>query len=194
LEEMIVESNNSRNKIAIIDVEGLISSEPWDRSGRSMVELIADELKVAAEDEAVRAVILKVDSPGGEVLASDDISRAIAEFQDAAHDPRRKIDCISLQGVCCRDKGDFARAEDILTRGIALKGLTAEQLTQLKYELALLYETMGRHDDALSLFREIKAIHPDFRDTSEKTAGVGTEATQEYDELDLVELEEGENE
>ncbi len=87
LDEILVESNGSRNKIAIIDVQGIISSAPWDRAGRNMVELIADELKVAAEDDAVRAVILKVDSPGGEVLASDDISRAITEFQEDTDKP-----------------------------------------------------------------------------------------------------------
>jgi hypothetical protein len=80
---------------------------------------------------------------------------------------------------------------------MALKGLAAEELTPLKYELALLYEATGRHKDALSLFREIKAVQPDFRDTAEKIAGGNAEATpeyDEYDELDMVELEEGENE
>jgi tetratricopeptide (TPR) repeat protein len=122
---------------------------------------------------------------------------AIAEFQAALPDPLRKVDCITLQGVCCRDKGDFVRAEEILTGGMALKGLAAEQLSPLKYELALLYEATGRHEDALRLFHEIKAVQPDFRDTAEKIAVGGAEATQEYDEydeLDMVELEEGENE
>jgi tetratricopeptide (TPR) repeat protein len=122
---------------------------------------------------------------------------AVTEFQAAVRDPRRKVDCITLQGVCCRDKGDFARAEEILSGGMALKGLAAEELTPLKYELALLYEATGRQKDALNLFREIKAVQPDFRDTAEKIAGGNAEATQEYDEydeLDMVELEEGENE
>jgi protease IV len=38
-------------------------------------------LKRAADDDDVKAVLLKVDSPGGEVLASDDIYRAIEDFQ-----------------------------------------------------------------------------------------------------------------
>ncbi|HYS44373.1 MAG TPA: hypothetical protein VEM32_10385, partial [Geobacteraceae bacterium] len=113
------------------------------------------------------------------------------EFQAAALDPRRKLDCITLQGVCCRDKGDFARAEEILTGGMALTGLAAEQLSPLKYELALLYEAAGRHEDALRLFHEIEAVNPDFRDTAEKIAGVKAEAAPEYEELDLVELEDG---
>ena len=46
-----------------------------------MVDYIEDQLDLAGADEAVKAVVLRVDSPGGEVLASDEIYRAIAEFQ-----------------------------------------------------------------------------------------------------------------
>jgi protease-4 len=82
LEEVTVEHNYSRHKIAIVDVAGIISSEPWDRTGNNLVELISEQLRLSGEDKAVKAVILKVDSPGGEVMASDDIARAIAEFQE----------------------------------------------------------------------------------------------------------------
>jgi protease-4 len=87
LEEVLVENNASDNKVAIIDVEGIISSMSIGRRGRTMVDLIEDQLKMAARDSSVRAVLLKVDSPGGEVLASDDISRAILEFQDKYQKP-----------------------------------------------------------------------------------------------------------
>lgn len=81
LEEVFYENNHSKNKIALLDVDGIISSEPWDRSGNNLVDLISDQLRLAGEDDSVKAVVLRVDSPGGEVLASDDIYRAIADFQ-----------------------------------------------------------------------------------------------------------------
>ena len=81
LEEVTLENNHTRNKIAVLDISGIISSEPWDRSGNNLVELISDQLRLAGDDDAVKAVVLKVDSPGGEVLASDDINRAITDFQ-----------------------------------------------------------------------------------------------------------------
>jgi len=87
LEEVVVENNGSGNKIAIVDVEGIITSMGVGHRGRNMVDLIEDELKMAARDNSVRAVILKVDSPGGEVMASDDISRALLEFQQRQHRP-----------------------------------------------------------------------------------------------------------
>jgi protease IV len=52
-----------------------------------MVDIIKAQLGRAEKDRRVKAVILKVDSPGGEVLASDDIARAITEFQDSSSKP-----------------------------------------------------------------------------------------------------------
>ena len=85
LEEVITEDNDASDKIAIIDVQGIITSRVIDSGGYSMVDLIKAQLKRAEEDSKVKAVILKVDSPGGEVLASDEIYRAISDFQKNAH-------------------------------------------------------------------------------------------------------------
>jgi len=77
-EEATVEASTSRNKIAIVDVNGVITS--YGAGGSSMVDLVKKKLKRAGKDENVKAVILRVDSPGGEVLASDDIAMAVQEF------------------------------------------------------------------------------------------------------------------
>jgi hypothetical protein len=87
LEEVALSSTNSDNKIAVIEVDGVISSGEIDRSGVDMVQYIKDQLKMAERDTDVKAVILKVNSPGGEVLASDDINKAITKFQDQTHRP-----------------------------------------------------------------------------------------------------------
>src|SRR5437762_966016 len=81
LEEVTFENNQSKNKIAVLDITGIISSEPWDRSTHNLVDLISDQLRRAGEDDSAKAVVLRVDSPGGEVLASDEIYRAIADFE-----------------------------------------------------------------------------------------------------------------
>jgi protease-4 len=87
LEEVITEDNDAIDKIAVIEVQGIITSRGLDQSGYSMVEFIKAQLKRSEEDNKVKAVIIKVDSPGGEVLASDEIYRAIADFQKTAHKP-----------------------------------------------------------------------------------------------------------
>jgi protease-4 len=58
-----------------------------------MVDVIEAQLDRAADDRRVKAVILKVDSPGGEVLASDDIYKAIRKFEtgeNSRNNPGRK--------------------------------------------------------------------------------------------------------
>jgi len=87
LDEALVEDNNSREKILIVDVDGIITSRPLDQSGFTMVDLIKAQLERAKEDSDVKAVILRVDSPGGEVLASDEIFRIINDFQDETDKP-----------------------------------------------------------------------------------------------------------
>ena len=87
LEEAIVEYNHSINKIAVVPVEGIISSDGLDGRGYGLVEYIKDQLELAQKDDSVKAVILKVNSPGGEVLASDDIYHAIEDFQRVSGKP-----------------------------------------------------------------------------------------------------------
>ena len=81
LNETIIEDNDSANKIAVVEVSGIITSRTMDQGGLTMVELVKEELKRAKEDDKVKAVLLKVDSPGGEVLASDEIYRLVKDFQ-----------------------------------------------------------------------------------------------------------------
>ena len=85
LEEVVTEDNDAAAKIAVIEVDGIIIGRGMDQGGYSMVDVFKAQLKHAEEDDKVKAVILKVDSPGGEVLASDEISRAITDFQTKPH-------------------------------------------------------------------------------------------------------------
>lgn len=86
-EEHVIEDNDAGDKIAVIEVQGLISSYAMDGGGVNMITAIKDQLKLAGKDDAVKAVLLKVDSPGGEVLASDEIYRAIQQFQQDTEKP-----------------------------------------------------------------------------------------------------------
>ena len=87
LEEVIVKDNDAANKIAVVDVDGIITGQGIDRGGVSIVDLIKEQLIRADEDHKVKAVLLKVNSPGGEVLASDEIYRLLAKFQKESGKP-----------------------------------------------------------------------------------------------------------
>jgi protease-4 len=86
LEEVTVRDDEASDKIVVVPIEGVISGEPTD-SGYSLVSVIKEQLRLAQEDRDVKAVILKVDSPGGEVLASDEIANAIRKFQKNSGKP-----------------------------------------------------------------------------------------------------------
>ncbi len=87
LQEAWLKDNNSRNKIAVIPIEGIITSQSYGRNGFNMVDVIEDQLNRATKEQSVKAVILKVNSPGGEVLASDDIYHLIEKFQNKSGKP-----------------------------------------------------------------------------------------------------------
>jgi protease IV len=87
IDETLFEDNDSANKIVLVDIEGIISARPLDQGGFTMVDLIKEQLKRADEDDRVKAIVLRVDSPGGEVLASDEIYRAILKFQETSRKP-----------------------------------------------------------------------------------------------------------
>jgi protease-4 len=87
LDEVVLEDNDAHNKIAVITVDGIITSHTADQAGNNMVDVIQAQLNRAKEDSHVKAVILRVDSPGGEVMASDEINKAIVNFQDDSGKP-----------------------------------------------------------------------------------------------------------
>jgi protease-4 len=87
LNEVLLEDRRSPHKIAVIAVDGLIFGGYVGTGQQSPVELVARQLKRAAEDPRVKAVILRVNSPGGEVLAADEIARAVSDFQDQTGKP-----------------------------------------------------------------------------------------------------------
>lgn len=79
-EEVIAGSGSQR--IVLIPVEGTISESSgglW--SDGFVFEDVLSQLQQAMEDDSVRAVVLRINSPGGEVVASDEIYRKIKELQ-----------------------------------------------------------------------------------------------------------------
>lgn len=112
---------------------------------------------------------------------------AIAEFKAAALDPRRLVDCITLQGICCREKGEAGRAEELFHSGLMLSELSREEFLCLAYELALTLEQKGEDEKALAEYRKIAEIDPGFRDTAQKLGHLGH---SDLADADLVDLDE----
>lgn len=71
---------DAKDKIAVIPVQDLISFQmPGATVEEGMVGDIKQQLTRATEDKAVKAILLLIESPGGEVTASDVIHHAVLE-------------------------------------------------------------------------------------------------------------------
>ena len=79
-EEMVVkEGTSSASKIVVIPLEGVIAFSEHGNLGDAMVDDFKNALEQAEEDDQVKAIVLQVDSPGGEVTASDVLYHAIGK-------------------------------------------------------------------------------------------------------------------
>lgn len=79
LEEKVVASGKGAGKIARISLRGIISSSVPGHIGETMVDDIKLQLRQAVRDSSVKAIVLAIDSPGGEVTASDIIYNAVRD-------------------------------------------------------------------------------------------------------------------
>ena len=74
--EEVYKGTNSKEKIKIVDVDGVIQSNDAN-------DFAVEELKKAQEDPLVKGVILRVNSPGGSVYASEKIANQIKALKEA---------------------------------------------------------------------------------------------------------------
>ncbi len=74
--------NNSENKIAIVNVEGTIvtGEASYNVAGS---DTIVKNIRNAIKDNSVKALVLRVNSPGGDVWASELITNALNEFKSS---------------------------------------------------------------------------------------------------------------
>src|SRR3546814_1434427 len=73
---------DERPQVAVVVAEGAIAGGEQP-AGSIGGESTAALLREARDDEGVKAVVLRVDSPGGEVFASEQIRREVAALKEA---------------------------------------------------------------------------------------------------------------
>ena len=76
-----VKESDSKNKIAVIHVEGSITTGE-SSFGTAGSDTIVENIRKAIKDKSVKALVLRVNSPGGGVYASELITNALDEFKD----------------------------------------------------------------------------------------------------------------
>ena len=114
LEEHVVEGDG-KAKVLLIDISGTIGDEERDpafglRRRESTVARVKEELRKAEEDDRVQAVVLRINSPGGTVTASDILYHELRAFS-----ARRKVPIV-------------AQCLDVATSGAYYAALAADEI------------------------------------------------------------------
>ncbi len=81
---------NASDQVAIIDVSGMILNAPKPAllsQGENPVALLHEQLQKAREDDKVKAVILRINTPGGTVTATDVMYREVMRFKEQSKKP-----------------------------------------------------------------------------------------------------------
>ena len=146
----------SLDKIAVITMRGLISSSLPGSVGDSMVDDMRAALQQARDDGRVKAIVLEIDSPGGEVTASDAIYSAVVKA-GARKPVVVYMESLAASGgyyVSCG--GKFLMANETITGsiGVIIQTLNYEQLFN-KVVLASVVFKSGKFKDMLNGARPI---------------------------------------
>ena len=140
------------DRIALITLRGVISSSIPGNVSDSMVDDMRMALEQAREDRNVKAIVLEIDSPGGEVTASDEIYNAVVKART-----RKPVvvymDSLAASGgyyVSCGGKFLMANETTITgSIGVIIQTLNYEQLLN-KVGLASVVFKSGKFKDILN--------------------------------------------
>jgi protease-4 len=154
-------------KILLMDVSGMLS----DEGGQPLLNLgnpparvpllvrVREELKKAEDDKDVRALIVRINSPGGTVTASDIMYREILSFKERTHRPVIAV----MMDVAASGGYYLALAADTIVAhpttvtgsiGVIMLSVNAEGLMQ-KIGVAAVTIKSAEHKDMGSPFRTL---------------------------------------
>jgi protease-4 len=82
LREFVI-SGSAKEKVLVIPIRGVISDNPRGSIFKqpSMVQAVVSQLRLAEKDQLIKAIILKVNTPGGSATASDIIYHEIMNYK-----------------------------------------------------------------------------------------------------------------
>jgi len=156
-------------KIAVIYLRGVISAAEPGTLGETMVDDLKIQLEQAATDDKVKAVVLYVDSPGGEVTASDSIYNAVRKLRDGGFGKKKPV--VVYMGSLAASGGYYVSCagswlmanETTLTGsiGVIMQSLNYRELFG-KVGLETITFKSGQFKDMLSGSRELTQDERDY--------------------------------
>jgi protease-4 len=92
--EKVIEGDSAAEaKIAMIDVQGILTSDQEDSlffAKESQIVALVEKLRLAEQDPDVKAVVVRIDSPGGDVTTSDLMYNELVAFKQ-----RKKVPVVA---------------------------------------------------------------------------------------------------
>ncbi len=103
-ETFVSGSSSSNNKIALVEVKGIITGQASGgfNSAGAVSSVINRKLRHILKDKSYKAVIVRIDSPGGEVTASDEIYHMLMKIRK-----ERKIPVVASMGSLAASGGYY---------------------------------------------------------------------------------------
>ena len=154
--EQVVRDGGS-DKVAHIDLEGIITASS-SRMGNSMVDEFNRRLNAAVEDTRVKAIVIRINSPGGEVTASDRLHQMI-QRADARKPVVAYMDTIAASGgyyAACGSRHMMAHPTTFTgSIGVIMQSVKYGELLE-KVGLAMEIYKSGEMKDLLSGNRETR--------------------------------------
>lgn len=156
------------------DLEG--AKEQENEKNAFLLEDIADKVKRYPNDLA-----FKFDY--GELLFDlGKMDEAIAQFQQAQRNPKRRVDALYLMGRCFKAKGQYDIAASQLEKASEEVPTMDGQKMGILYELGEVLEAQGDLDTALKHFKQIYAVDIGYKDVANKIeAGYARKKKKEED-------------
>ncbi len=149
--ENVIRSGSSSKKIAVIRLEGIIDGK--------LSDMVKKQLDSAAKDDSVKAVILRVISPGGGVAASDRIHHQISKFRNNTNKP-----VVSFMQTIAASGGYYASVacDKIISEPTTITGsigvmathMVLKQLLEEKLGITPVVVKSGEKKDWPSIFSE----------------------------------------
>lgn len=181
-------------KLAMVKVEGMITGQRG-RYSKSMAENIIAQIEQATKDKSVKGLLLYLNTPGGEVTASDKIYHAAQGFAATGRPVVAYMDTVAASGgyyIACAAQEVIATETTITgSIGVILGGMNA---TGLMEKVGLKSQTFasGAFKDTLSMTREMREderayIQALVDEMYEKFAGIVSEAR----DIPLAQLKDG---
>ncbi len=96
------------------------------------------------------------------------VDEAIGEFQFAAKDPARTVECCGILGLCFREKGMPDLALKWYRKGLDNPDLVEHESVGLRYDIAEIHREQGDYRKALQIFTEVYGVDSNYRDVSAK--------------------------